>query len=231
MSDGGTARTVHRPGGAQAARPLHMIWLLDTSGSMADDGKIQALNNAIRETIPHLRDISQSNPHAQILLRVVSFSTGARWHVQEPRPVESFSWKDLTADGYTDVGAGLTLVAQELTSPPMSNRSFPPALVLISDGQATDDFEHGLAAVLATPWGRKAIRASIAIGRDADPDMLTRFASDGMVLTATDPEQLVNRLQFASTIAARSSSVVAPQGATAAPPKIPTFSDGGDDGW
>ncbi len=43
-----------RPGGAMARRELHFIWLLDTSGSMNADGKIQALNVAIRETIPQL---------------------------------------------------------------------------------------------------------------------------------------------------------------------------------
>src|ERR1700683_1465271 len=44
-----------RPGGQMAARPLHFIWLADGSGSMRVDGKIQALNNAIREAIPHMQ--------------------------------------------------------------------------------------------------------------------------------------------------------------------------------
>src|SRR5690349_21119000 len=205
MADVGAPRDVGRPGGAQAARPLHLFLVLDISGSMADDGKIQALNTAIRETLPHLRDVSTSNPHAQLLVRVVTFSTGAAWHVEEPVPVESLSWRDVTAGGYTDVGAALELVAGELTSPPMSARSFPPAIVLISDGQATDDFDSGLRAILAEPWGQKAIRSSIAIGRDADTEMLASFSSDGRVLTATDPEQLVNQLQFTSTIAAKAS--------------------------
>lgn len=38
-----------RPGGEMATRPLHFIWIADCSGSMGIDGKIQALNNAIRE--------------------------------------------------------------------------------------------------------------------------------------------------------------------------------------
>ena len=43
------------PGGALASRPLHFIWVADCSGSMSVDGKIQALNNAIREAIPHMQ--------------------------------------------------------------------------------------------------------------------------------------------------------------------------------
>ena len=38
------------PGGAIATRPLHFIWILDTSGSMMGD-KIQSLNFAIHEAI------------------------------------------------------------------------------------------------------------------------------------------------------------------------------------
>ena len=38
-----------RPGGELATRPLHFIWIADCSGSMSVDGKIQALNTAIRD--------------------------------------------------------------------------------------------------------------------------------------------------------------------------------------
>ena len=43
-----------RPGGELATRPLHFIWIADCSGSMSIDGKIQALNNAIREVLLHI---------------------------------------------------------------------------------------------------------------------------------------------------------------------------------
>jgi uncharacterized protein YegL len=203
-----------RPGGALAARPLHLFLVLDTSGSMADDGKIQALNNAVREAVPHLRDVANSNPHARLLVRVLTFSTGARWHVAEARPVDSFVWRDVTAEGYTDIGAGLALLSEQLTSPPMDRRAFPPVIVVVSDGQATDDFDAGLARLLGEPWGRRAVRAAIAIGRDADTEMLRRFSSDQNVLEANNPEQLVRMVRFASTIAARSASegVPAPDG-------------------
>ena len=37
--------TGFRPGARLAGRPLHFIFLLDGSGSMATDGKIEALNH------------------------------------------------------------------------------------------------------------------------------------------------------------------------------------------
>ena len=73
-----------RPGAELARRPLHFFLLADCSGSMAAGGKMTALNTAIREVLPHLAETSQSNPHAEVSVRVIAFSTGARWHVEAP---------------------------------------------------------------------------------------------------------------------------------------------------
>jgi len=48
-------------------------------------------------------------------------------------------------------------------------------LVLISDGAPTDGFERGLATLMAEPWARKAVRLAIAIGHDADLEVLQQF--------------------------------------------------------
>ena len=71
----------NRPGGEMATRPLHFIWICDCSGSMGQGGKIEALNNAIREVIPHIRGVADENPNAEILIRAIKFSDGAQWHI------------------------------------------------------------------------------------------------------------------------------------------------------
>src|SRR5579863_2302987 len=76
------------PGGDKfAGRPLHFIWILDCSGSMKANGKIQALNIAIREAIPALQQAARDNPEAQVLVRALRFSRGAQWHIAVPTPV------------------------------------------------------------------------------------------------------------------------------------------------
>src|SRR5271169_307672 len=135
------------PGGPIASRPLHFIWILDCSGSMGGD-KIQQLNFAIREALPAMRDTADDNPNAQVLVRAVTFSTGARWHVSNPTPVASFTWTDVRASGVTDMGKALSMVAEQLKIPPMSDRALPPVLVLVSDGQPTDNFTGGLKALM-----------------------------------------------------------------------------------
>jgi uncharacterized protein YegL len=92
-----------RPGGEYASRPLHIIWLLDCSGSMSENGKIEALNNAMREVVPAMRKTSEGNPKVQFYVRVIRFSTGATWHVANPTLLSDFKWTDFTAEGEPDL--------------------------------------------------------------------------------------------------------------------------------
>jgi len=124
-----------RPGGELATRPLHFIWIADCSGSMKTDGKVQALNHAIREAIPHMQAVADENPNARVLVRAVKFSDGAQWHIADATPMAQFRWSDLSADGHTDMGKALTLVAEQLKIPPMSDRALPPVLAYLDSGK------------------------------------------------------------------------------------------------
>ncbi len=227
---------IRRPGGELATRPLHLIWIADCSGSMGSDGKIQALNNAVREAVPHMQQVADENPNAHVLVRAVAFANGAQWHLAQPTPVADFKWTDLKAGGTTDMGKALALVGQELKIPPMSDRALPPVLVLISDGQPTDDFGKGLEALMGEPWGKKAVRIAIAIGDDADLEVLQRFIGHPELqpLQANNPEALVRHIRWVSTAVLQAASspasqvgvssstptplgVTAPVGATVAP--------------
>lgn len=208
-----------RPGSTLSARPLHFFIIADCSGSMAADGKMQALNNAIRETLPHLVDVAGQNPHAQVLVRAIAFSSGARWHVEEPTPVDRLEWNDLSTGGYTDLGAALDLLAPQLAPPLIEERALPPAILLISDGMPTDDYKPALGRFLDEPMGLRAVRMAVGIGRDADLEVLERFSGSAEqgALTANNPEQLVRMIRWASTHASRVASNLAPSAQIVAP--------------
>lgn len=229
-----------RPGGELATRPLHFIWIADCSGSMSVDGKIQALNNAIREALPHMRRVADENPNAEVLVRAIRFSSGAQWHVSQPVPVAGFQWNELRADGVTDMGRALSMVAEQLRIPPMSDRALPPVLVLISDGQPTDDFDKGLQTLMNEPWGKKAVRIAIAIGEDADLEVLQTFIGHAELkpLRANNAEALARHIKWVSTAVLQSASSPASQTAGLAPglnvpiPAPPVMSpDPLDDVW
>lgn len=190
-----------RPGGELAARPLHIIFVADCSGSMASAGKIQALNQAVREALPHLVKVASENPHAEVLLRAISFDDSARWHHAIPTKARDFSWTDLSPRGSTAMGRAMRLLADALDVEQMSSRALPPVLILLSDGQPTDAFGAELTNFEKQPWSRKAVRLSIAIGSDADHGPLQRFIGNDElpVLQANNPQDLVHYIRWAST--------------------------------
>ncbi len=205
-----TSPNIDRPGGEVTKRELHFIWIADCSGSMGINGKIQALNEAIRESIPHMIEAKEENQQAEVLVRAVSFSDVAEWHVQVPTPVKQFRWEDLELGGGTNMGEAIHLVAQEMQMPPMPKLSLPPVLVLISDGLPNDenDFDQNLQYLMSQPWGLKAVRLAIPIGDDCDLDVLRKFIGNSEIepIPAKNAEQLKAQIKFFSTVAIKAVS-------------------------
>jgi uncharacterized protein YegL len=180
---------------------------------MQTDGKIQSLNNAIKEAIPHMQSAADENPNAQVFVRAIKFSDGAQWHIAESTPVADFRWTDLKAEGMTDMGKAISMVAEQLRIPPMSERALPPILILVSDGQPTDDFSGAVRDLLSLPWGKRAVRIAVAIGEDADQNALRLFVANPElpVLRADNSETLVNYVKWASTAVLKAASAPASQ--------------------
>jgi uncharacterized protein YegL len=180
---------------------------------MQTDGKIQSLNNAIKEAIPHMQSAADENPNAQVFVRAIKFSDGAQWHIPQATPVADFRWTDLTAEGMTDMGKAISMVTEQLRIPPMVERALPPILILVSDGQPTDDFSGAVRELLALPWGKRSVRIAVAIGEDADQHALRQFVANPEmpVLRADNSETLVNYVKWASTAVLKAASAPASQ--------------------
>jgi uncharacterized protein YegL len=180
-------------------RQLHLVIAVDCSGSMQGD-KIASLNHALKTAIPAMQDAAGDNPETDVLVRAICFSSGAHLHVG-PVLVDNFEWQDVQADGTTDMGRALHLIADQMTPAGMPGRQLPPVIVLVTDGQPTDDFNDGLKALMASPYGSKSLRVGIAIGSDADLGVLQRFIGhpEFKPLRANNAQDLVNRIKWATT--------------------------------
>jgi uncharacterized protein YegL len=221
-----------RLGGEVGRKPLHFFFVLDVSGSMQRGGRIQALNNAVREVVPHLRDEALANPHAQLFVRVLAFATDAHWVLEEPTPVEEFRWRgvDAVPQGLTELGLALRALAKTMRELAAAARGFPPAIILVSDGHPTHTagphFSTGLQELMAEPWGRAAVRLAVGVGRDADMHSLRRFIGreDVPLVRADNPQELTEFLVWASRAASRGASmpVVGESGITFTAPEVVT---------
>ena len=191
------------PGGAISKRPLHFVWVVDTSGSMADKGKMQILNNAVREAVPHMQKVAEDNPHAEVLVRVLRFSDGAQWITNTPIPISQFKWYHLYPEGETEMGKAFSMLADHLSPTHMPERGLPPVLVLMSDGMPTDDANAGLKELFEQAWGKRAVRIAIGIGDENNVDMgiLQKFIGNNEIkpLKAGNAESLVNYIKWSST--------------------------------
>ncbi|MFC7480494.1 hypothetical protein ACFQX7_11180 [Luedemannella flava] len=202
------------PGGGIAKRPLHFIIAADCSWSMHGE-KMQALNYAIATMLPRLAEWERAQENAQVFVRAIRFDNRASWHIEEPTPVGKVRWHPLRCEerALTHMGAALRLMASVLTVDQMERRALRPALILITDGIATDNFETGLAELLGTPGGAAAIRVAVAIGQDARPQQLAKFSDETVgVLHASNAEDIPDLLMAVSVAVSRMSEVGADKG-------------------
>ncbi len=202
-----------RPGGKLANRPLDFIFIVDCSTSMKQQGKMDALNNAIKNAIPHMRRVAAENPNAEIRVRVLKFASGASWHIENPVNVDNFEWINLEAGGVTDMGKAFELLSEAIDVKNMAQRALPPVLVLISDGQPTDKYEEPLKRFLKKPWGTKAVKLAIGIGRTANHRVLKEFINSEYidVLKAENSHHLIEYIKWASTVVLNAASSPASQ--------------------
>lgn len=193
-------------------RNLYLFMLVDVSGSMAPDGKMPSLNTAIEEALPHLRRVAIDAPAISVLTQVLTFGSSATW-IDEPVPIESFTWDDLEAEagGFTEVGQALHMLTNKLDELPIAS-VVPPAILLVSDGLPTDitppTFAEAIDRLEAHPLGRSATRMAVGIGRDADLDTLRRFLGPhgSEPVRADSPQQLMVQVRDRISAAVQSAS-------------------------
>lgn len=197
-------------------RVMVLFFLVDTSKSM-EGSKISAVNTAAREVIPVISEISSKNADAQIKIAVMDFATGTEWVYPQPVEIEKFEWQDLEAGGLTSLGEACTELAAKLSVQAYMQEatgSFAPVIILMSDGEPTDDYKRGLEKLKGNPWFKKATKIAIAIGDNAEnQDVLAEFVGNKgeSVFTVHNKEQLASLIRFvsvrASDIQSKRSSV------------------------
>jgi uncharacterized protein YegL len=187
-------------------KQLVLIFVVDTSGSMSGQ-KIGAVNTAIQEALadPELRGAGGAD--ADIHVAVLEFSSGCRWQTQMPVPIASYQWHPLDADGGTDLGAACRELSKKLDRSAFLNApggSAAPVLLLMSDGEATDDFDHGVNELKQNKYYKQSIRLACAIGDDANLDELAKFTSTReAVLKVHTPEALKKWIRVVSLTASK----------------------------
>lgn len=195
---GAAGRAYDGPGGGR--RALHVIFVVDGSGSMAGE-RVASLNWAARAAVPAMSEAAAEHPDLDVFVRVMRFADAVEWPQREPVRLQSFTWTNIAAGGETSMGAAFHALAEALSSLTPGPSDPPPVIILVSDGYPTDDAEAGLKTLLSTKVGGEAVRIAISIGSDADLDLLAAFIGDPAVrpLRASSAEALAGRIRWAAS--------------------------------
>lgn len=200
--------------GAMPRKLLPIIYVIDTSGSMKGD-KIAAVNEAMRDTLGVLKDVSANNPSAELKVGVLKFATSAEWITKSGLIyLDDYYWNDLEAGGLTDLGAALTELDEKL-----SRNAFltsvvgfkAPVIIFMSDGAPTDDWEVALSKTISSNrWFKVATKIALAVGDLADMGVLAKIVSrpDGTpneeaVIPVTDMDALKKLIRVVSVTASQ----------------------------
>ncbi|CCK76655.1 Phage/colicin/tellurite resistance cluster TerY protein [Oleispira antarctica RB-8] len=161
----------------QAARPLPVIVLADTSGSM-DGDKINTLNNALSKMIKSFQ--KESRLRAEIHLSVITFGGSEAKESLELTPAQKIEdFKPLIASGPTPMGGAFALTSALIEDKEkIPSRAYQPVIILVSDGHPNDRYEEAFNQLMNGERSSKATRFAMAIGADADTNMLRDFAND-----------------------------------------------------
>ena len=178
---------------------MTLFYVVDTSGSMTGD-KIGSVNSAMEEAITvDLPDISTANDDAEIRVAIMQFSSGCSWITPTSGPIGigDVIWNDLQANGLTDLGAACTELDKKLSRTEFlesQTGAYAPVILLFSDGGPTDNWEKGLEQLKKNNWFKHAIKIAIAIGEDADKNVLATFTGTPESVIAVNDKHTLKAL-------------------------------------
>jgi len=192
---------------APQAKALPVFLLLDVSGSMAEvvdpenvrrtgqtvfsDGqtwelveggtsKIDILNNAVKEMINSFA--AEERMETEFLISVIIFGDKAVQHIS-PTSASSIKWVEMIADGSTAMGAAFTILKKAVEDKNVvPSRAYRPTVVLVSDGQPTDNWKEPLELLLSEGRSSKCFFMAMGIGDDPGRQVLERFISQTPIL-------------------------------------------------
>lgn len=146
----------------QTPKTLPVILLLDTSGSMHENGKIAVLNSAVNEMLTSFKNLDATN--ASISVSIITFGGNAQI-CQELKPVSEIGEINMIASGMTPMGGAVRLAKEMIEDKEIiTSRTYRPTVVLVSDGMPNDSWEDAIDLFKNDGRSAKCYRMAMGIG-------------------------------------------------------------------
>ena len=160
-----------------------LVLVLDCSGSMEKD-RIEALNAGLVALEVAMKDDPTTSTRGRIL--IIQFGGNDQVSLGDWHDAIEFSAPKLEANGRTPTGAAIKAALDAIEAQKSELKAAGiaykrPILMLMSDGEPTDEWEGAAETCKAAEAENKVSVFTIGIGDDANLDTLGRFSSKGAV--------------------------------------------------
>ena len=183
---------------------LPVVLLLDVSGSMRAENKIDSLYESTRKMISTFADLELDK---ETVIGVAIITFGAQVSVHTPMtPVKNLNLSPFEAGGQTPLGRAL-LMAKDLMDDNdilEKGKIYKPVVIVVSDGRPDTGWQKDLVEFETGKRASKAQRFAVAIGSDRDEDMLLKFTkSKANIFYAEGAGDIADKFEMISTSISR----------------------------
>ena len=166
---------------------LVVIFVVDCSRSMEGE-RIMAVNAALQEVKSTLQDIKNDNG-IDLKIAIMSFTSSARWELNLT-DIDEVSLENLcTRPGLTEYGNAfheLNKVLRREEFMKHTGKIAPPAIMFLTDGGPTDDYDSDLDDLLKNGWFKNASRSAVLLGDAINNEDAKRAVERFVENSATD---------------------------------------------
>ena len=155
-----------------------LFFLFDTSSNM-QGSKIDIANTFIRKFVTS-DYLAESASDIDLKTTCLTYSNVCQWVTPELVSVKDFKWNDIVTDGgQSNFGEACFALNEKLFSREFLQSSFYyPVIILLSDGKTSDDYMSGIEQLKKNKNFAYATKLALAIGDDANKDVLAKFTGD-----------------------------------------------------
>lgn len=167
---------------AVQSKPLPVLLLLDVSGSMTGE-KIEKLYDATVEMVDAF--VKEAIKETVINIGIITFGSSVDLHTNftPVSDLQNNGINKLIASGMTPLGTTLEMAKDIMEDRDMiPSNAYRPAVVLVSDGAPNDEWRGPLDRFINSGRSEKCQRFAVAIGNDADRNMLEEFTKDSQLV-------------------------------------------------
>jgi len=173
-------------------KSIPVVLLLDTSYSMSGQ-PIDMLNKAVEAMIAEFKKAETMETFIKLSIITFGSENGVDLHTSLTE-VSKIDFQPLNVAGATPMGTAFKMAKAMIEDKEIfKGRDYRPAIVLLSDGAPTDDWEQPLNDFISNGRSSKCDRMAVAIG-SADESVLRKFIAgcENPLFYAEDASKIID---------------------------------------